>query len=62
MQPQGIFFIEKNGLTILGCDETIRLMDIYEQGYIGEFESIFNQVAERSCVAVNKKDNASYLT
>ena len=54
--PQGIVFIEKNGLTVLGCQEQIRLLDFYESSFVGEFETIFRVVAERSYIAVNKDE------
>ena len=40
---------------MLGCKETIRLLDFYECSWVGEFEVIFKSPAERSFVAVNKK-------
>lgn len=54
--PQGIVFIEKNGLTVLGCQEQIRLLDYYEHSFVGEFEVIFRVPAERSYIAVNKDE------
>lgn len=47
---------------MLGCKESIRLLDFYECSFIGEFEVIFKTPAERSYVAVNKKMVADVST
>lgn len=47
--------MQLHGVSVLGCKETVRLLDFYENSFIGEFEVIFRQPAERSYTAVNKK-------
>ena len=51
----GVLFIQTHGLTVLGCKESVRLLDFFENSFIGEFEVIFKQKAERSYIAINKK-------
>jgi len=40
-------------VTVLGVMDTVRLLDFNENGFIGEWEVIFDRVAERSYVATN---------
>lgn len=37
----GVIFLKENGISILGVNESIRLIDLYENSFIGEFETIF---------------------
>lgn len=50
----GVIFLKEHGISILGINESVRLVDYYENSFIGEFETIFQLHAERSYVAVNK--------
>jgi signal-transduction protein with cAMP-binding, CBS, and nucleotidyltransferase domain len=58
----GVVFIQTHGVTVLGCNQTIRLLDFYDGSWCGEFESIFRQPAERSFIAVNKQSNTTLST
>ena len=37
----GVIFLKENGISILGVNESVRLIDFYENSFIGEFETIF---------------------
>jgi len=50
----GVIFMKDNGVSVLGVKESVRLMDLYDHSFIGEFEVIFKQPAERSYIAVNR--------
>lgn len=39
----------------MGVKESMRLIDLYDHSFIGEFEVIFRQPAERSYIAVNRQ-------
>jgi hypothetical protein len=41
-KPIGILFIKDNGVTVYGIHETIRLLDLHESSFIGEWEVIFD--------------------
>lgn len=47
---------------MLGCKESVRLLDFFENSFIGEFEVIFKQPAERSYVAINRKMSSDVST
>jgi hypothetical protein len=36
-----VIFIKENGISILGVNESVRLIDYFENSFIGEFETIF---------------------
>jgi hypothetical protein len=51
----GVIFIKQHGVTVTGVKESMRLLDLYDHSFIGEFEVIFKQPAERSYIAVNRE-------
>lgn len=60
--PIGIIFVKERGITVLGILESVRLLDFYEQSYVGEWEVIFEKPAERSYIAVNKNHQSDLQT
>lgn len=56
-KPIGILFIKDFGVTVLGINESIRLLDLFESSFIGEWEVIFNQPVERSYIAINREND-----
>lgn len=60
--PIGIIFVKERGITVLGIMETVRLLDFYEQSYVGEWEVIFQKPAERSYIAMNKNHQSDLQT
>jgi len=42
-------------VTVLSIRDNVRLLDYFESSFLGEFEVIFRQPAERTYIAVNKK-------
>ena len=53
-QSMGVIFIKEHGVTVLGIQESVRLLDYFEFSYFGEWEVIFDRPAERSYVAINR--------
>lgn len=47
---------------MLGINDKVRLVDLYEQSFIGEFEVIYRQNAERSYIATNRKHHVDIFT
>ena len=51
----GVLFLKEHGVSVLGVKDSMRLMDLYDHSFIGEFEVIFRQPAERSYIAINRQ-------
>lgn len=49
--------IKKNGVTVLGIDGSIRILDLYEESFFGEWEVIFDKPSERSYIAINQNND-----
>ena len=58
----GVIFIKDHQVTVLGIMDTVRLLDFNENGFIGEWEVIFDRVAERSYLATNRDELSNVMT
>lgn len=58
----GVVFIKEHGVSVLGVKESVRLIDYYDHSFIGVFEVIFRQPAERGYVAVNRRSLIDVVT
>lgn len=54
--------MKEHGATVLGINESVRLLDFYESSFFGEWEVIFDKPAERSYIAVNKLEARDVAT
>lgn len=60
--PVGILFVKEQIVTVLGIKESVRLLDLDENSYFGEWEVIFNKRAERSYIATNINHQSDVFT
>ena len=55
--PVDIMIIKKNGVSVLGIDGNIRILDLFEESFFGEWEVIFDKPSERSYIAINHNND-----
>lgn len=60
--PIGVMFLSLNGATVLGINDSVRILDLYEQSFFGEWEVIFEKPSERSYIAINDRNDPTVST
>lgn len=58
----GVIFVKEHTVTVLGIADSVRLLDFNETGFFGEWEVIFDRLAERSYVATNQNSMCDIMT